>query len=426
MCYSSVFFLNGKLMQKISLIIILLIVFVNYLGFGLVYPLFAPMLFEPDQTLIDPDASQAYRGAILGILIALTPLAQFFSAPVFGALSDIKGRKPVLLVGISIGCLGYVLAVFGIWMNSLALLFIYRILVGVSDATAAVAQASLADISTKTNKARRFALYTFSLGLGFTIGPFIGGKLADSNLVSWFNYTTPFIAGGIMCLINLLLVYVKFPESQKIEAKKPFKPFEKLAQMGNVFLLKDKRWLFTAGFILSFGWAIYNQFIPVLLIDRFAFTQNDISNFYAYSSAWYAFSTGLGTIPLLKRFSPDKLIPPALLGASGCLLLMLAITNINYIWGLLPVLLYLLALVFPSAVTLVSNSTNSDRQGEVLGTYQSIQASAMGLSPLLVGSLVGVYPFMAALASGGLLILACLVFRVACRRFVPAKEAVDS
>ena len=146
-----------KLNSRLNLIIILLIAFVDYVGIGLVYPIFGVMLFDSSNLIVPGNSSPEYRGAILGILISLTPISQFFFSPVLGTFSDIKGRRPALLGGIGLGCLGYMVAVLGIYMSSLWLLFFYRILVGASDATAAVAQATLADISTEQNKAKRFA-----------------------------------------------------------------------------------------------------------------------------------------------------------------------------------------------------------------------------------------------------------------------------
>src|SRR5271156_5521663 len=126
-----------KLNSKLNLIIILMIAFVDYVGIGLVYPIFAVLLFDPSNLIVPANSSLEYRGAMLGILISLTPISQFFVSPILGTFSDIKGRRPALLTGIGLGCLGYAIAVLGIYMSSLWLLFLYRILVGASDATAA-------------------------------------------------------------------------------------------------------------------------------------------------------------------------------------------------------------------------------------------------------------------------------------------------
>lgn len=398
------------MLSKLNFFTILLIAFVDYLGIGLVYPVFATLLFDANDPMIPAASSLAYRGAMLGILIGLTPLTQFFSSPILGMLSDVKGRKRTLIYGTFIGCLGYFLAVIGVWIHSLSLLFLYRILVGVSEGTIAVAQAMIADISTEKNKARRFALFNASLGFGFTIGPFLGGKLADPSVASWCGYAVPFIAAGTLCLINLLLILYKFPETRKVNERISFNVVQGLTNLRKVFLWEKLRWLFLAAFTFSFGWSFFNEFIPVLLSKHFGFMPTDIGNYYAYGGAWYALSAGIATAPLLKYFAPEKMVIKALVGCAACMLAFIVIHDAQYIWWILPILMYCLSITYPTTGAIVSNHAGSENQGEVLGAYQSVIASAMGLSPLLVGSAIGVYPGLTAWGGAFAMLLASVAF----------------
>lgn len=383
-------------MSRFNFIIILLIGFVDHMGIGLVYPIFAALFFDPQQTILPLDASLAYRGAMLGILLGLTPLTQFFSAPLLGVFSDNHGRRQALILGIGVGCVGYGLAIVGIWTNTLWLLFVYRILVGISDGTAAVAQATIADLSTDENKARRFSLLNSSLGFGFTIGPFLGGKLANPDVASWFGYATPFMAAGLMCLMNFLMVSWKFPETRQFSKKSSFNLKDDLFSVHKVFLWKNLRWLFLAGFVFTYGWSFFSEFIPVLLNQRFGFTPNDVGNYYAFCGACYAFSAGIAAAPLLKRFPPEKLVICAMFGSALCMLAILVFSSAGHIWWIVAILMYFLAIVYPTATAIVSDRADPNCQGEVLGTYQSVQACAMGLSPLMVGSAIGMHPELAA------------------------------
>lgn len=385
---------DEHILFSLQFFIILLIGFVDYLGIGLVYPIFAVMLFDPNSSLVSYEASFAYRGALLGILIGLTPITQFLTAPLLGTFSDIKGRRIALILGIFTGFLGYVLAVIGIELSSLGFLFIYRALVGISDSTAAVAQAVIADISNKENKARHLGLLNSSLGLGFTIGPFVGGKLGDPHFSSWSNYSLPFILAGCMLMLNFILVVWKFPETHH-KKHRAFKLFEQFEAIPKVFTWKNLRWLFLGGFAFSFGWSFFNEFIPVFLIERFQFTSSDLGNFYGYTGAWYAFSAAVFITPLLRFFSPERLIFLSCISCALSIGLFSLIPHSFYIWWLTPFVLSALAIGFPTATTIVSNRTHQDYQGEVLGIYQSIQALAMGINPIFVGSLIGVYPISA-------------------------------
>lgn len=384
-----------KLNSRLNLIIILLIAFVDYVGIGLVYPIFGVMLFDPSNLIVPAGSSLEYRGAMLGILVSLTPISQFFFSPILGTFSDIKGRRPALLGGISLGCLGYMVAVLGIYMSSLWLLFLYRILIGASDATAAVAQATLADISTEQNKAKRFAYLSTCLGLGFTVGPFIGGIIADPAVVSWFNYSTPLVAAGLMSLMNLILVAWKFPETRQMLEKRNFDFTEGLHNLRKVFLLKNLRWLFFAGFALYFGWSVFNEFVPLLLRKRFDFSLSHIGEFYAYTGAWFAIGALIAT-RFVHRFSPEKIAVVSTFLVAICMLTFLIPSQSVYIWWITPLMLCSLAFAYPTATTVISDGTCSKSQGGVLGVYQSVCAAAMGLSPLFVGSAVGAYPSLTA------------------------------
>ncbi len=413
------------MLSRLNFFTILFIAFVDYLGIGLVYPVFASLLFDPNDPIIPIGSSLAYRGAMLGILIGLTPLTQFFSSPILGMLSDFQGRKRILIYGTLVGCLGYLLAVIGIWSHSLLLLFMYRILVGIAEGTIAVAQAMIADMSDETNKARRFSLFNASLGFGFTVGPFLGGKLADPSVASWCGYAVPFIAAGCMCFINLLMILYKFPETRKASEHFTLNITQGLYNIRKVFLWSKLRWLFFAAFAFSFGWSFFNEFIPLLLSKRFGFLPADIGNYYAYGGAWYAFSAGIATAPLLKRFAPEKVVMKALMGCALCMLAFLLIIDAQYIWWVLPPFMYCLSMTYPTTGALVSNHAGTENQGEVLGAYQSVIASAMGLSPLLVGSAVGLYPELTAWGGAFAMLLASGAFWMGCRPLTYLKLAKE-
>lgn len=395
--------------SKLSFLIILLIGFVDFLGIGLVYPIFAVLLFDRSHPIVPFDTPDEYRGAILGILIALTPISQFFCSSILGAFSDIKGRRIALIIGISGGCLGYVLGVAGIHMNSLGLLFLYRILVGASDATAAVAQATLADISTKENKARRFAYLNSCLGFGFAIGPVLGGIISDPSIVSWFNYSTPLMAAGLMSFMNLSLVIWRFPETRKNIESVQFDLIEGIHNIRKVFFIKHLKWFFFGGFALSFGWSFFNEFVPVLLQERFAFQLSNIGEFYGLTGACYALGALIAT-RFVHKFDPEKIAITSSLCVAICMLVFGFVSHSYYIWAVTPFMLFGLSFAFPAGTTIISNNANSDSQGEVLGVYQSVGAAAMGLSPLIFGSAIGAYPNLTAWGGAFCFVLAGLGF----------------
>lgn len=407
------------MMSNLNFLIILFIGFIDYLGIALVYPIFTIMLFDPTCPIIPESSSPAYRGFILGILIGLTPLMQFFSSPLLGAISDCKGRKKTLILGTFLGFLGYGFALVALLINSLSLLFLYRILVGIASGTTPVAQAAISDTSTKENKARRFSFFNASLGLGFTIGPFLGGTLADPTLTSWTGYLTPFMAACLMSLIGLIVIIRKFPETRKESTHLTFNVMSSIQNIGKVFLWPQLRWLFFATFAFAFGWSFFNEFIPLLLRHKFTFTLNDIGNYYAYGGAWYALSSALITTTMLKYFSPEKIGIKALIGCSLSMSVYLIIEDPNYIWFIVPLLMICLSLTFPTTAVMVSNRVDVNHQGEVLGIYQSVIGGAMGLSPFLMGPFIGIYPSLTVVGGFFIMLLAGFFFRKGSQMSIP-------
>lgn len=398
------------MLSQFHFITILFVGFIDYLGIALVYPIFASMLFDTTYPIIPHDSTLAYRGAILGILIGLTPLTQFFSAPLLGTLSDFKGRKKTLIYGTFIGFIAYAIAVLGVYTSSLTLLFLYRILIGISSGTVPVAQAMIADTSTNDNKARRFSLFSASLGLGFTVGPFIGGKLSDPSLGYWSGYAMPFVAASIMCFISFAVIAWKFPETRKANSNLAYNFMGSINNIRKVFVWPELRWLFLATFSFAFGWSFFNEFIPLFLRKQFNFSLSDIGNYYAYGGAWYALTSGLITTLILKYFHPEKIAVKALLGCAICMLVFLFIQERQYIWFILPLLMFCLSFTYPTTAAMVSNRAGVENQGEVLGVYQSVTGCAMGLSPFLLGSVIGVYPEMTAIGGALAMLLAGFAF----------------
>ena len=165
-------------------------------GIGLIFPIL-PRLLE------DVTHSQNIAPYI-GIMIALYALMQFLFAPVLGALSDNLGRRPVLLISLAGAAINYVVMAFApqLWM-----LFVGRAIAGLTGANVSVAMAYITDVTPEDQRARRFGLFSAMFGVGFIIGPVLGGLLGDT----WLRL--PFIAAAALNACNLLLALFILPES---------------------------------------------------------------------------------------------------------------------------------------------------------------------------------------------------------------------
>ena len=182
----------SRSLEPARLATIFFTVFLDMLGIGIIIPIIAPLLLNEDTPLLPASATFQERTFIMGLLISSFSIAQFFGSSVLGSLSDRFGRKPVLLASITGTMLGYSLLGIGIVTGQLWLLFVGRILDGFMAGNLAVMYSAIADISEPSSKSKNFGLVGAAFGLGFVIGPFAGGQLANNQLVSWFNYATPF------------------------------------------------------------------------------------------------------------------------------------------------------------------------------------------------------------------------------------------
>ena len=149
------------------------------------------------------------------MLIASYPLAQFFGAPILGALSDKHGRKKIILISLIGTFFGYLLFAYGIITKNVTLLFASRMLDGFTGGNISTIMSAIADVSTVKDKTKNFGMIGMAFGLGIILGPFIGGNLADPNNVSWFNHSTPFWFAALICLFNIALVVFNFKETCK-------------------------------------------------------------------------------------------------------------------------------------------------------------------------------------------------------------------
>lgn len=191
---------------KISFFVLCFGAFLNWMSYGLVYPIFAASIFHHNSIFLGL-TSDVLRGFWLGVLLAACPIAQFFSSPAIGELSDRKGRKPILQITTLLIAIGALVCMFGVWEKSLFLLIFGRIVTGIGAGNIAVINSSVADISPAVAKAKNFALIGMSNGIGFVFGPFLGGKLAV------FGFDVPFIFATIATIANFVLITFFFSET---------------------------------------------------------------------------------------------------------------------------------------------------------------------------------------------------------------------
>lgn len=386
--------------KTISLFLLSLVAFIDTMGFGLVYPMFASMLFQGDCLILAKETSDMTRGACLGILLAAMPLTQFFSAPFLGMLSDRKGRKKMIICGLMIGVFGYVVAMAAVSLESFALLLISRVIIGISGGTAAVVSAALADISSPEEKSKNFGMLNMAFGLGFTVGPFLGGILSSTNAWIIERYAVPFLVSGIVTLINLIMVILLFIETYVPKQSGKLNLGIGFQNLRKAFTTPGLQAVFLAVFLACVGWSFYWEFTPVTWISEFDFSTATIGNYYAYGAAVYAISCGLLIRPIVGRFSNQYVLFYALIGCTLSVGMLLIHTEEYWLLVYIPLQQFFIALFWPTAAAVVSNAVSEDTQGEIMGAFQSVDSLAFAVSPLIAGPLLGLSPLMPIIIGG--------------------------
>lgn len=388
--------------SKTSLYIALFVAFVDFMGMGLVYPIFSSMLFDSSYCLVSADTSAATRGTILGFLVAIMPLTQFFTAPIWGALSDSKGRKKPLQMSLIVTVAGYGVALFSVLLNSLILLFVSRCIIGAAAGNMSIVQATIADVSRTEEKAKNFGLYSMVLGIGFTLGPFFGGALS-----SW-GYSIPFLFATCVAALNLIFAYALFKEThfEKIDKRLSWKMG--IDHLKKAFAFKGVRIILLASFLHCFAWSYFFEFIPVHLIARFHFTPFQLGVFYGIAGAFYAICSGILIRPFLQRFKPETLFFAGNFLTSFTVIAIVFLPSSFWIWPILFLMAFFAAFVTPSSTTLISNSAQANAQGEALGVLSSVNAAAFSISPIFSGTFVGNFPTLPMWVGGIVMLIAAL------------------
>ena len=394
--------------------VIFLTIFVDLLGFGILIPVIPQLLANPSSEyfLLPSNMTTGQGFILLGFLTATFSIAQFIATPILGQLSDRFGRRKLLAISLTGTLISYLIFAYGIATGNLIILFLARFLDGVTGGNIAVAQAAIADVSTPENRAKNFGLIGAAFGLGFIIGPYIGGKLSDPSIVPWFSATTPFLFAALLSFINVISIIIFFPETLKEKNHNlKIKWTRSLTNIYHASINKELRMIFATVFLFTAGFTFFTTFFSVYLIDKFNFSQGDIGDFFAYIGLWVAFTQAVLTGRVSKRFPAYRIIRYGIL-VSGIAIFLYLLPE--YWWQLLfivPIFAIGNGLASANITALVSRSSGAEIQGEVLGINSSVQALAMSFPPILSGFIAAsISPYAPILIAGGIIISAGAFF----------------
>lgn len=366
-----------------------LLTFVNVLGFSILMPIL-PFVVE-------------HYGApewVYGLLLTFYSAFQYFGAPYLGSLSDSKGRKPILLIsqaGTLLSWFVFLVAlyipeslIFGISLPLLVIAF-SRILDGLTGGNVSVTNAYVADITTMHEKSYIFGYLGGIAGIGLIVGPGLGGLSASTSL----GFTGTLLVAILISTITLIIIYYWVNEShptdkRAIRKKQPI--LNNLLVWRRIRRVQPKsiiKLLFVLKFFFSTMMAFYIATIALFLIDLFSFKEQQLGLFMLVVGIFLSFNQAIVSRRFIRLFGEYKTL---LIGLTSAFIGLFSITLTGHLW--LFILFYYfmnlgISLSMPTFNALIAIHADPEKQGEVMGISESLNALAMACFPVLAAWLYG-------------------------------------
>ncbi len=350
--------------------ILFLIVFIDLVGFGVVIPLLPYYALHFHATPLEVTS-----------MMACYSLAQFFSSPLLGRLSDKLGRRPILLASLACSVLSYLWLGFA---DALWMLFAARLLAGAGAGNIAAAQAYITDVTTPENRAKGMGMIGAAFGLGFTLGPAFGGLLAGSDPNS-AALARPAFAAAALSGLALVLAASLLKESLSPELKGLANRPGRVALAKDAFGRTPLRNLIILFFLTTCGFAGLESTFALWAVGTFGWGPLQVGWIFFYVGIVLALVQGGLIGKLTRRFGEARL------AAGGAFLLMLGLGCLPLSTALAALLVVMalmslgLGILNPAVTSLVSRAAGAEERGGILGVNQSAQSLARILGPALAG-----------------------------------------
>lgn len=391
---------------------ILLTILLGHIGFSMVLPIFPTWILETSPILIAGKPFLSSHAMRLGVLLAMYPLGQCLSSPIFGKLSDRFGRRPILLASLLGIIPSYFFTMFSILTNTLLLVIVSRFICGIFEGNMVIAQAAILDYEQDhEQKVRNFGSLIATSSVGFIIGPILGGILSNRAFSPLFNFSTPFGVAGFLSILTLLSVFFLFCETKKTGFSTPLTWKRILSSYYKGFRFSALRPIYLLNFFLSLSVFFFLEFFPMMLVQRFGFTSYNLGFTTAYLSIPIFLAPFL-LKKLSKQIPPERMLQYIALLFTLFLLLLIQSPALLFLWISLFFLGFCVATIFTFAPLLIATRVDAKIQGETLGLNQSVQVFSEAVSGIMGGMLATILltlPLYAAAVVAGVCGL-CLFF----------------
>ena len=356
--------------KRLAFVFIIITLTIDAMGIGLIIPVMPELLLEIGGGDL---GNAAIWGGVLSTVFAAM---QFLVGPTLGSMSDRYGRRPVLLISLVVIAVDFV--VMGL-AHSIWLLVITRIIGGIAAATQSTAAAFIADISTPENRSANFGILGATFGVGFVLGPLLGGLLGE------FGFRVPFFAAAGLATFNLILGYFVLPETVTDKIRRPFDPARSnpLGALRQIRKISGLARFLVVFFLYEFAFYVYPAVWVYFSKTQFGWNSAMIGLSLASFGISIAVVQGLFIRHIIPKLGERKTIVFGLIFNISVFLVLGFITSAFWAFLLAPVSA-LGAIVIPAMRGIMANKAEDNQQGEVQGIVASTQSLAVIFAPLVL------------------------------------------
>lgn len=373
--------INKNFLIKLALFIIL---FLDGFGQSLIFPILTKTILSTENRSLVNDLSTYNREIIYGFIVGLFYFFWMFGTAILGDLSDSYGRKKGLIICILGMIIGNILTVLAFATYHVWLVILGRSIIGFTAGSQAIAQASIADMSTAENQARNTGLIILAVTLGAILGPIYGQLFSDSQLCSLFNNQTPFIGVILLSLLSFFILLLFYHDTSK--------PNNKAIQLTRVITIFKDAFIqptirvLLLSMISIFGcWAIYYTYMTIYLVKMFDASGGQISIYMSMYGVGASVAMAILSSFVEKKFTTKQAVIAGwtLLAFSMLLTQLSSSLILDYILAIFAGIGVAIGILF--SMKIFSLQVSADRQGWIMGVFNASWVGMMGITVMLMG-----------------------------------------
>ena len=373
--------------NKLSVLALFMTILVDAAGMALVYPILTPLFVHNSTFLFDPAVSVDARNFIYGLILAIYPIMMFFGSPFLGTLSDKYGRRSILIICLAGNLAGLLLMGKGVAANSMFMIFLSRIISGITAASMPIAQAAIIDISTEKTKAKNLSLITCANSVGFVVGPLITAVLSKPLFGYTPTLSSPFYITSLLPLVTLLLLVFFFKETSIPNRDLKLHFTSAFYSIYQGFTDRGTRLVLTilTGFLV--GYYIFFNYLSIYALLSFGYDQFMESMLLGYFCVIFGCSFLFFIPKVTAKYSLNSClllsVAPQCVSVFGLIIL----TGSLSLWAIAAVMAIFVPCTYVVLLSILSNRTEKAFQGRIIGVSSSVNSFAWGVALLLTGLL---------------------------------------